>query len=121
MKCDTSSFCALTFYRSNNSGDSYTSTGYAVDGDHPTETNPLGNPPYPGETYSVGPNWVGYLAKEYSHSPILVHNFAVGGADVFLVRRQVENKFLPHAGKKPSWAPWTSNNALFCLYMCDSN
>ena len=51
---------ASTFYscNSNDSGDSYSSTGYDVDGAHPSETNPLGNPPYPGDTYSGGPTWV---------------------------------------------------------------
>jgi len=40
------------------SGDSYSSIGYDVDGDVPSLRNPLGNPPYPGETWSAGPNWV---------------------------------------------------------------
>ena len=43
------------------SGDSYSSTGYDVYGTHPTTDNPLGNPPYPGETYAGGPTWVTHL------------------------------------------------------------
>jgi hypothetical protein len=42
----------------NGSGDSYSSTGYDVTGKYPSESNPLGNPPYPGWTTSGGPNWV---------------------------------------------------------------
>jgi len=42
----------------NDSGDSYSSIEYDVNGDHPGTTNPLGNPPYPGDTYAGGPNWV---------------------------------------------------------------
>jgi hypothetical protein len=42
----------------NRSGDSYSQTGYDVNDVHPTEGNPLGNPPYPGYTTAGGPNWV---------------------------------------------------------------
>jgi hypothetical protein len=44
--------------RSDESGDSYSSIEYNVKGDHPNEDNPLGNPEYPGITYSDGANWV---------------------------------------------------------------
>lgn len=60
-KYDTSSSCTSqceVFISLMNSGDSYSSTGYDVDGDHPNHENPLGNPPYPGDTYSGGPTWV---------------------------------------------------------------
>lgn len=42
----------------NCSGDSYSDTRYKVSGEHPDESNPLGNPAYPGDTLSGGPNWV---------------------------------------------------------------
>jgi hypothetical protein len=40
------------------SGDSYSSTEYNVNGEQPSNSNPLGNPPFPGKTVSRGPNWV---------------------------------------------------------------
>ena len=43
---------------SDDSGDSYSSTEYNVNGEHPSDSNPLGNPPFPGKTVSGGPNWV---------------------------------------------------------------
>ena len=111
---------------SDDSGDSYSSTGYDVNGAHPSETNPLGNPPYPGDTYSGGPTWVkhlistlsikvGYLATEYNQSPILAYDYAVPGATVQGLKWQVKEWFLPHAAQKPTWAPWTSDNSLFCI------
>ena len=60
MRWNTYLSCKLlSFFTSDDfSGDSYSSTAYNVKGDHPREENPLGNPPYPGLTYSGGPNWV---------------------------------------------------------------
>lgn len=112
---------------SHNSGDSYSSTGYDIHGANPSADNPLGNPPYPGDTYSGGPTWVskfvctltydevGYLCTEYKQSPILAYNFAVPGVVVQRLTAQIKECFLPHAGKKPEWAPWTSKNSLFCI------
>lgn len=37
----------------NFSGDSYTQTGFDTNGTQPTPTNPLGNPPYPGQNLLV--------------------------------------------------------------------
>jgi phospholipase/lecithinase/hemolysin len=31
------------------------------------------------------------------------------------LKQQVKEWFLPHAGQKPTWAPWTSANSLFCI------
>src|SRR2546423_1402931 len=42
----------------NCSGDSYSSVGYNVDGDHPSVDNVIGNPAFPGKTTSLGYNWV---------------------------------------------------------------
>jgi len=44
------------------SGDSLSQTGYNPFGEHPSISNPLGNPPYPGWTTSAGPNWVSTLS-----------------------------------------------------------
>lgn len=53
------SYCSpLPLVRANGSGDSYTTIDYDVNGPPPSESNPLGNPPYPGHTTTGGPNWV---------------------------------------------------------------
>jgi hypothetical protein len=104
-----------SFATSNTSGDSYSSIEYNVDGERPNEKNPFGNPPYPGDTYAGGPNWVGYLATDYvyENSPFMVFDYAVCGHVVQRMRYQVTEKFLPHAGRKQEWAPWESSNSLF--------
>jgi hypothetical protein len=58
---------------------------------------------------------VGYLATEYNQSPILAYDYAVPGATVLDLIWQVKGWFLPHAAQKPTWAPWTSDNSLFCI------
>ncbi|TFK19108.1 fungal cellulose binding domain-containing protein [Coprinopsis marcescibilis] len=109
-------------------GDSYTQTWFNPDGIPPTVGNPLGNPPYPGWTATGGPNWVGFLTTEYNKSTILTWNYAYGGAvtDRELVtpwQPQVldlgdeVDQFLNGAAKKPSVVPWTSENALFSVFI----
>jgi hypothetical protein len=51
-------YCTALFGESDDSGDSYSATEYDVDGPRPSALNPLGNPAYPGTTWSGGPNWV---------------------------------------------------------------
>ena len=36
------------------------------------------------------------------------------------LRWQVTENFIPHAGQKPAWAPWTADNSLFCIqvFLC---
>ena len=31
------------------------------------------------------------------------------------MEKQVKDNFLPNAGRKPSWAPWKSDNSLFSI------
>jgi hypothetical protein len=71
---------------------------------------------YPGLTYNEPdlPNWVGHFVTEYSPNPeLLVYDYAVGGATVLDVQRQILNQFLKHVGPKPEWAPWTAEDTLF--------
>lgn len=96
-----------------NSGDSYSTTGYDVDGPHPDKTNPLGNPEFPGATTADEANWVGYVIANYSHKNTLFYNFAVSGSRVEGVTSQYRFRFLPGLGQKPDWAPWRSADALF--------
>ena len=57
---------------------------------------------------------VGYLATKFNDSVILAHDFAIGGHTVQGVEYQINERFLHHAAKKPTWAPWTEDNSIFC-------
>ena len=46
-------------------------------------------------------------------SPMLVYDYAQGGATVAGIERQVEQIFLPSLARKPKWAPWTKEGTLF--------
>lgn len=63
-------------------GDSYTDTRFQINGTQPNAANPLGNPPFPGQTFSNGRNWIDFLTYEYNDSSILTYNLARGGASV---------------------------------------
>jgi hypothetical protein len=103
------------------SGDSLSSIEYDVNGAYPDEKNPIGNPPYPGTTTSGGANWVGYLATKYNDSTILAYDYAQSGGVVQWVDGQVNQLFLPRAGQKPNYAPWSSNDSLFSMPFMFSN
>jgi hypothetical protein len=115
-------FCS----EADSSGDSYTTVEYDVTREHPNEQNPIGNPEFPGRTWSPGANWValfgvfwlevGYLITEHNQSVILAHDFAVGGYVVQGVEREVHEWFLPYAGRQPDWAPWESDNSIFSMF-----
>jgi phospholipase/lecithinase/hemolysin len=110
-------------------GDSYTQTGFNVNGTQPSPSNPLGNPPYPGWTSSNGPNWVGFLTTTYNASTLLTYNMAYGGATVdsalvtpytptvISMKQQVQTQFLPTYGSHPDFAPWTSDSSLFAFFI----
>ncbi|KAH7377618.1 hypothetical protein BKA66DRAFT_384836, partial [Pyrenochaeta sp. MPI-SDFR-AT-0127] len=63
-------------------GDSYTDTGFQLNRTQPNPSNPLGNPAFPGRTFSNGRNWLDFLTYSYNESQLLVYNFARGGASV---------------------------------------
>ncbi|KAL6702900.1 hypothetical protein ACN47E_000801 [Coniothyrium glycines] len=110
-------------------GDSYTQTGFDVNGTQPNAANPLGNPAYPGYTSSNGPNWAGFLTTTYNASKILTYNMAYGGATVdsalvapyqptvLSLKDQVTKEFLPRYGSHPADAPWTSASSLFAFFI----
>lgn len=107
----------LTILSAHDSGDSYSDVGYTMSHKtcHPTKEEPLGVE-YPGSTYAEWgkPNWVGYLVKQFSSGQdILVYDYAIGGQLVNGVINQIDKFFLPFAGNKPDWAPWTESDALF--------
>ncbi|KAF8601028.1 hypothetical protein BDV93DRAFT_525072 [Ceratobasidium sp. AG-I] len=97
-------------------GDSYTSVGYSSWAPAPTDVNPLGVS-YPGSTYIDGANWIGYLTTQYNQSKFWTYDYAVPGNTVEGVTNQVIADFLPHAGTKPAYAPWTATNSLFATFV----
>ncbi|KAK4120634.1 carbohydrate esterase family 16 protein [Parathielavia appendiculata] len=117
--------CALKYLIS--FGDSYSQTGFDINGNKPSSSNPLGNPPLPGWTASGGLNWVGFLASQYNTSTLLAYNFAYGGATtnativppyaptVLSFIDQVA-QFSGSIASKPSYAPW-GDNALFGVWI----
>ncbi|KAH6695722.1 fungal cellulose binding domain-containing protein [Plectosphaerella plurivora] len=108
-----------------NFGDSYSQTGFNINGQKPTASNPFGNPPVPGWTASGGLNWVGFMASEYNAGDVRTFNFAYGGAttdadlvtpyapEVLSFEDQVD-LFLDNVAvsPKPEWAPWTAANSI---------
>jgi len=110
-------------------GDSYTQTGFDINGTQPSASNPFGNPAYPGYTSSNGPNWVGFLSTTYNASDLLTYNMAYGGATVdsdlvtpyaptvISMKNQVRTEFLPVYGSHPTNAPWTSSSSLFAFFI----
>ena len=96
-------------------------------GTQPSAANPLGNPPYPGDTSSNGPNWVDYLTTTYNQSFVETYNFAFGGAtvDSSLVAQylptvldfvqQVNDEFVPHY-VQTNTIGWNSSNSLFSAF-----
>jgi phospholipase/lecithinase/hemolysin len=110
-------------------GDSYTQTGFDVNGTQPNPSNPLGNPSYPGYTSSNGPNWVGFLSSTYNASDVLTYNMAYGGATVdsalvtpyaptvLSMKDQILKEFLPTYSAHPASVPWTSSSSLFAFFI----
>lgn len=123
------------------SGASNSDVGYNSSEPTPSDEEPLGVK-YPGETWSEpgSPNWVGiaqirlqltlirtawprmksisgqvgFIAKEFNGSPLLVFDYAVGGHVVDPgVVSQIRRQFLPGAGGRPDWAKWAPNDSLF--------
>ncbi|KAJ3929870.1 MAG: hypothetical protein NXY57DRAFT_1014718 [Lentinula lateritia] len=123
-------------------GDSYSSVGYQGKGGDtaPRAAKPLGVD-FPGYTLQMWneegtPNWVGHLItkympeprykpnldeqdKGYAENPILVYDYAVGGATIDGVKVQVEMFFLGQAGvgTNPDWARWSSEETLFVTWV----
>lgn len=117
-----------SFLLLSSSGDSYTQTGFNIDGEKPSSSNPIGNPPLPGWTSTGGFNWVGFLATEYNTDELLTYNFAYGGAttdsdlippyapEVLSFVDQV-GQFSASLGTNPDYAPWTAENTLFGVWI----
>ncbi|KAG8770158.1 hypothetical protein FRC12_004475 [Ceratobasidium sp. 428] len=106
-------------------GDSYTQTGFDINGVKPAVGNPLGNPSYPGYTACGSvPNWVDLVTTKYNTSTLLTYNFAYGGATInatlvapytptVLSLIDQVNQFLTNKAA----APWTGANSLFSVFI----
>jgi hypothetical protein len=110
------------------SGDSYSQTGFDINGQKPSASNPLGNPPLPGWTASGGLDWVGFMVTEFNTSLVYSFNLASGGATtdsdiippyaptVLDLIDQVQ-VFSDNLASKPSYAPWTAENTVAGVWM----
>jgi len=63
-------------------GDSWTSMDFKLEGEQPSLANPIGNPAFPGDVSSVGPNWAGFLTATYNASSVFTYNLGTGAATV---------------------------------------
>ncbi|KAH8810634.1 aldehyde dehydrogenase family-domain-containing protein [Xylogone sp. PMI_703] len=108
-------------------GDNYTATGFSITRSKPSSSNPLGNPTFPGETTSGGANWIGHLVSKYNHTLTYSYNLAVHGATVdnslvgslANVPSLVDQVavFSHYLTPTPAYAPWTSSNSLFAIWI----
>jgi len=109
-------------------GDSYSQTGFVINGTLPSVGNPLGNPPYPGYTAVGGANYIDYVTVQYNKSLILNYNFAYGGATIdaslvapyeptVLSLTDQVNEYLSSIASKPASTPWTSSDTLFSVWI----
>lgn len=110
------------------SGDSYSQTGFDINGEKPSAANPLGNPPLPGWTASGGLDWVGFMVTEFNTSLTLSYNFAYGGAtvdadlvapyaDTVLSMIDQVQQFSDSIASKPDYAPWTAEKTVAGVWM----
>ncbi|KAI9904574.1 hypothetical protein N3K66_001103 [Trichothecium roseum] len=109
-------------------GNSYTQTGFDINGAKASQANPLGNPDLPGWTTTGGLNWVGQLVTAFNNGVVYSYNFADGGATVDAsivppytetvksLADQVEN-YSGTLGTKPDYAPWTPENAIVAVWI----
>ncbi|KAF8595187.1 hypothetical protein BDV93DRAFT_576187 [Ceratobasidium sp. AG-I] len=106
-------------------GDSYTQTGFDINGAKPSAENPIGNPQYPGYTAcGMVPNWVDFITTKHNRTKLLTYNFAYGGAtiDAKLVKPYTDtvqsltdqvNTFLDNTAV----APWVPSDTLFSIWI----
>nr|POF07104.1 acetylesterase [Quercus suber] len=110
-------------------GDSYTTTGFDSSGVQPSFSNPLGNPVYPGQTSSNGPNWVDFLTTVHNQSVVRTANLAYGGATLdpdlksanlpgtLSLREQINDEYLPIYSSHPSTFDWKAGTTLFAIWI----
>jgi len=105
-------------------GDSITTARFNVTGDQPSKVNPIGNPPFPGITSSIGENWISYLTATYNATFLKTVNLATGGAtvdeevvnqmwpEIPSFKVQVAEFWLMNYVPAPSPFPWSPDDTL---------
>lgn len=113
----------LSFDRGSSSGDSYSSTGFYIEGGFPTASNPMGSG---GSTTTGGLNWVGMVTEQLNSSLVLTYDFAYYGADISnaIINTGVTTDLIAQVGQfednlvpAPTEAPWTADNLLVAVWI----
>ncbi|KZV78783.1 hypothetical protein EXIGLDRAFT_571297, partial [Exidia glandulosa HHB12029] len=107
-------------------GDSYTATSFNYTSTQPSAANPIGNPPFPGNTIcGVVPNWLDYTIATYNTSVQFAYNFASAGATInsslvptywpwiVPVVQQVDQFQQSYTTQ----AQWTSEDSIFSMWI----
>ncbi|KAG6354911.1 hypothetical protein INS49_003992 [Diaporthe citri] len=104
-------------------GDSYSSTGFYIEGGFPTASNPMGSG---GSTTTGGLNWVGMVTEQLNSSLVLTYDFAVYGADISndIINTGVTTDVIAQVGQfednlvpAPTEAPWTAEDMLVAVWI----
>lgn len=112
--------------RDNNSGDSYSTTSFYIQGGYPSASDPIGLPALPGSTTSGGLNWVGQVTSKLNSSLVLTYDWAYYGADTSnaIINTGVTTDFIAQVAEfdeylvpPPSQASWTGANSLVAVWM----
>lgn len=105
------------------SGDSYSSTGFYIEGGFPTASNPMGSG---GSTTTGGLNWVGMVTEQLNSSLVLTYDFAYYGADISnaIINTGVTTDLIAQVGQfednlvpAPTEAPWTPEDLLVAVWI----
>ncbi|KAK0446962.1 uncharacterized protein EV420DRAFT_1714419 [Desarmillaria tabescens] len=92
-------------------GDSYTQTAFNTTRTLPSVGNPLGNPPYPGETSTGGENWLCAWRRND------LRRLMTPELPTILSLTDQVNQFLTNYAARPSTTPWASENTLFSVWI----
>ncbi|KAJ4422709.1 hypothetical protein N0V82_002606 [Gnomoniopsis sp. IMI 355080] len=107
-------------------GDSYSTTGFYIQGGYPSASDPIGLPALPGSTTSGGLNWVGLVTSQLNTSLVLTYDWAYYGADTSnaIINTGVTTDFIAQVGEfeeylvpAPSEAPWTAEDTSVFVWM----
>jgi hypothetical protein len=110
-------------------GDSYTATGFDINGDQPAPGNPGGNPAIGSATFSGGPVYTEYLATTYNNSFVQLYDFGYGGATISdsivatadpaidTFEEQVTLRYEPkYSTPGGTDVPWTADTGYFTIF-----
>lgn len=104
-------------------GDSYSSTGFYIEGGNPSASAPLGTG---GSTTTGGLNWVGMVTEEYNSSLVLTYDWAYYGADISnaIINTGVTTDVIAQVAEfedalvpAPADVPWTADNLLVAVWI----